>query len=142
VAENSHLQKARAHVGALIKERKPEGVRYHDFNRAESVVKTCQAIGTASNLDEESFEVLSLAAWFHDVGYVEGIEGHEERSVEMANLFLRQNGYPKRKIAQVAGCIRFHNLLLEMCIPCETQTTSGCFYYGNSTGSSDWHPYA
>lgn len=106
MAENPLLQKARAYVRALIKERKPQWLKYHDFNHAKSVVKACQAIGTASSLGEEGLEVVSLAAWFHDVGYVEGIDGHEERSAEMANLFLRQNGYPERKIAQVAACIQ------------------------------------
>jgi predicted metal-dependent HD superfamily phosphohydrolase len=37
---------------------------------------------------------------------VEVIEGHEEKSVEIATAFLRQQGYPPKRIAKVAGCIR------------------------------------
>jgi predicted metal-dependent HD superfamily phosphohydrolase len=106
VADNPLLEKACTCVEALIRERKPEWVKYHDFHHSKSVVEACQAIGEASNLAEEDLEVVTLGAWFHDVGYVEGIDGHEERSVDMATSFLQEVEYPKEKIAQVAGCIR------------------------------------
>lgn len=106
MAENPLLQKARAYVKALIREKKPEWVRYHDFSHAEAVVQACREIGKASSLREEDLEAVMLAAWFHDVGYVKGIDGHEEQSVVMAISFLRENGYGEAKIAQVAACIR------------------------------------
>lgn len=106
VTDHALLKKARTHVEALIRERKPDWVRYHDFHHAKSVAEACQAIGVASNLSEEDLEVVVLAAWFHDVGYVEGIDGHEERSVDMAIAFLHESGYPEEKIARFAGCIR------------------------------------
>ena len=99
------LQKARAYVEALIRERKPEWVKYHGFHHAKSVVEACRVIGAASHLGEEDLEVVVLAAWFHDVGYVEGIDRHEERSVDMAIAFLKENGYPEEKIAQLSGCV-------------------------------------
>jgi predicted metal-dependent HD superfamily phosphohydrolase len=100
------LLRARSHVEALLGDRKPEWLRFHDFQHATSVAETCQAMGSALNLSDEMIEVLTLAAWFHDVGYLEGIDGHEERSVDQATAFLEQNRYPEEKIAQVAGCIR------------------------------------
>lgn len=51
-------------------------------------------------------EIVELAAWFHDVGYVDRVEGHEERSVELARKFLSDAGYPAEKIDRVIGCIR------------------------------------
>lgn len=100
------LQKARAYVEALIRDRKPGWVNFHDFHHATSVADACRVMGSALNFDDGMIEVLSLAAWFHDVGYLGGIEGHEERSVELAASFLLRSKYPKEKIAQVAGCIR------------------------------------
>jgi predicted metal-dependent HD superfamily phosphohydrolase len=47
-----------------------------------------------------------LAAWFHDTGYLEEIEGHEERSVELAKSFLEAKGFPQDKVAQVVRCVR------------------------------------
>jgi len=106
VAEHPLLQKARAHVEALIREKKPEWVKYHDFSHAKAVVQACREIGAALNLREEDLEAVMLAAWFHDVGYVKGIDGHEEESVVMATSFLRENGCAEEKIARVAAAIR------------------------------------
>jgi len=89
-----------------MRENKPEWLEFHDFHHAASVVDACRVIGSALNLNDEMIEVASLAAWFHDVGYLDGIEGHEERSVESATSFLQESRYPKEKIAQVAECIR------------------------------------
>lgn len=106
MAEHNLLRKARTHVRGLIAARKPTWMKYHDFNHAKSVVHACKAIGAALNLDQESLDIVEIAAWFHDVGYLDGIDGHEERSADTATLFLSENGYPERNIALVAGCIR------------------------------------
>jgi predicted metal-dependent HD superfamily phosphohydrolase len=81
-------------------------VKFHTFRHAKAVVKACQEIGAACGLREEDLEVVTLAAWFHDTGYLEGIDGHEERSVAIATGFLRENDYPEEKITRIAGCIR------------------------------------
>lgn len=99
------IKKASTHVETLFRERKPDWVKFHTFGHAKAVVKRCNEIGAASNQSAEDLEVVTIAAWFHDVGYVEGIQGHEERSLAMATTFLRENGYPEEKIAQVAACI-------------------------------------
>jgi len=100
------LEKASAHVNALFRERKPDWARFHTAEHAKAVVQACREIGTACDLSAEDLEVVTLAAWFHDAGYVEGIQGHEERSADMAANFLHEHGYPDEKIARVAGCIR------------------------------------
>ena len=104
--ENTLIQKARAHVEALLKATKPDWVTYHNFEHAKAVAGASKTIGSACNLRAEDLEGVMLAAWFHDAGYVEAIEGHEEKSVEIAAAFLREQGYPPRRIAKVAGCIR------------------------------------
>jgi len=106
VSKNTLIHKARAHVEALLKTTKPEWVKYHNFEHAKAVAKASKTIGTACRLSTEDFEGVILAAWFHDAGYVEAIKGHEEKSVEIATSFLRENGYPQKKIARVAACIR------------------------------------
>jgi len=100
------IHETRSHVEALIKATKPEWVTYHNFEHAKAVAKASKAIGTACGLSAEELEEVILAAWFHDAGYVEAIEGHEEKSVEIATAFLREAGYPPERIAKVAACIR------------------------------------
>ncbi len=106
MSNNTLIHKARVYVEALLKANKPEWVTYHNFEHAKAVAKACKTIGTACRLSAEDLEGVILAAWFHDAGYVETIEGHEEKSVEIATSFLRENGYPQKKIARVAACIR------------------------------------
>jgi predicted metal-dependent HD superfamily phosphohydrolase len=106
VQKHALIEKARAHVAALLKATKPDWVKYHNFEHAKAVARASKTIGTACNLSAEALEVVMLAAWFHDAGYVEAIEGHEEKSVEIAAAFLRDQGYPPKRVAKVAGCIR------------------------------------
>jgi predicted metal-dependent HD superfamily phosphohydrolase len=105
--ENHELiEKAIAYVEVLFRERKPDWVRYHTLEHAKAVAKASEEIGIACGLGGEDLEVVILAAWFHDTGYLEKIEGHEERSVELAKSFLEGKGFAQDKVAQVAGCIR------------------------------------
>jgi predicted metal-dependent HD superfamily phosphohydrolase len=106
VTDSRLVARARAHVEALLRAKKPGWVKFHTFEHAEAVVKACKEIGAASRLSDEELEIVMLAAWFHDTGYVEGVKGHEENSVEFAVSFLRETGISENKIAQVAGCIR------------------------------------
>ena len=106
MSRNTLIHKARAHVEALLKGAKPEWVKYHNLDHAKAVAKASKTIGTACRLSAEELEGVILAAWFHDAGYVEAIEGHEEKSVEIATAFLREQAYPPKRIAKVAGCIR------------------------------------
>jgi predicted metal-dependent HD superfamily phosphohydrolase len=102
--------KATAYVEVLFRAKKPDWVRFHTFRHARAVAEASQEIGAACLLSEEDMEVVTLAAWFHDTGYLEGIDGHEERSVQIASAFLRDNDYPEEKITQIAGCIRATHL--------------------------------
>ena len=106
MSKSTLIHKARVHVEALLKTTKPEWVKYHNFEHAKAVAKASKTIGTACRLSAEDLEGVILAAWFHDAGYVEAIEGHEEKSVEIATSFLKKNGYPEGKIARVSRCIR------------------------------------
>jgi predicted metal-dependent HD superfamily phosphohydrolase len=100
------LSKATAYVEALFRAKKPGWLRFHTFRHARAVAEASQELGAACSLSEDDLEVVTLAAWFHDTGYLEGIEGHEERSVKIASAYLRDTGYPEEKIARIAACIR------------------------------------
>jgi len=105
--ENHELiTQAIAYVEVLFKSRKRDWVRYHTLEHAKSVAKASEEIGVDCGLSGEDLEVVILAAWFHDAGYLDKIEGHEERSVELATSFLEETGFPQDKVAQVARCIR------------------------------------
>lgn len=89
----------------LFKEKLPDWAQYHDIWHTVETVKGCEEIGSASFLSEEDLEILYIAAWFHDTGYIYQADGHEEKSVEITSEFLNTLDYPKEKITEVVKCI-------------------------------------
>ena len=57
------------------------------------------------------FEVLSIAAVFHDVGYCRASEGadHAEASSKICRKYLLEKGYPLNKTEQVCSVIARHS---------------------------------
>ncbi len=99
----AHVQ---ASVSSLLSKKLSHWAVYHTLAHTEETVAAAKSIGEGSNLSKADLEVVLLAAWLHDVGYTETVDGHEERSVEIANRLLQEKNYPVPKIDQVAKCIR------------------------------------
>lgn len=78
---------------------------YHNFTHTEEVVNAAYEIGQAENISEKDLEVLLLAAWFHDVGFIKSLENHEENSKEIATAYLKEINYPEDLIAKVCKII-------------------------------------
>jgi len=100
------LKKAKTYITALFEEKLPKQLVYHSFKHTAAVVKEARALGEASLLSEADLEVLTLAAWFHDAGYTEVYDGHEYRSMEMAEQWLTKEGYSTERIAVIKDLIR------------------------------------
>ncbi|MBS1659180.1 MAG: phosphohydrolase [Chitinophagales bacterium] len=99
------VQKAEAYVFSLIRDKLPPNYIYHNYNHTVDVVESVIEIAEGSELSKEETEMVVLAAWFHDTGFIEVYDGHEEKSQEIAAKFLRENLYPEEKIEMVLGCI-------------------------------------
>ncbi|MDH4069607.1 MAG: DUF5706 domain-containing protein [Ignavibacteria bacterium] len=93
-------------VTSLLYEQLPDWSLYHNLEHTQDVVEACEEIGKGSKLSRDDLELVLLAAWFHDTGYVRTREGHEEESVTIAREFLTTQGCPPERIEQVATCIR------------------------------------
>ena len=78
---------------------------YHDYQHTRDVVEAVKLIGEGYNLSEKELEILQLAAWFHDTGYNEGAQDHEERSKAYAEEYLRDRNYAEEDLAVVSECI-------------------------------------
>lgn len=99
------VQKAESYVFGLFKDKLSPDYIYHNFNHTLRVVNNVRIIAKAEQAREEEIEMLTLAAWFHDAGYIEGPLNHEQRSGVMAIEFLTANGYPQDKAERVASLI-------------------------------------
>ena len=57
------------------------------------------------HLSKKESEILALAALFHDTGFTQTYDGHEEVSIELAKSFLSEKEYPSNSIEKVVNCI-------------------------------------
>lgn len=103
------IRKASNYVFSLFKEKLSKKLVYHNYKHTFEIVKEASSLGEEANVNAEDLEILTLAAWFHDAGYTEIYAGHEEKSIDIASAFLRQEGYPDDKIQVIADCIKATN---------------------------------
>lgn len=89
------------------KENLPESILFHTHQHAVDVSSAADKIARKSIPDERTRTLVVLAAWFHDIGYVESYEEHVEASVRIASSFLESHGISDDEIQDVAALIRF-----------------------------------
>ncbi|ACF14314.1 metal dependent phosphohydrolase [Chloroherpeton thalassium ATCC 35110] len=102
---NLLLKKASDSVYDLFKKKLSPDHVFHNFSHTYETVEAAKEIGSGMALSENELQILTLAAWFHDSGFVETCQGHEQKSAEFAGAFLAENGFAQEKIDQVKSCI-------------------------------------
>ncbi len=99
------LQMASDHAREVLTTRAPDWAIYHSVQHTVDTVEAVREIAEGSKLDRPETEIVLLAAWFHDTGYTQTAEGHEEHSATMAREFLTHHGYPADRTDAVVRCI-------------------------------------
>lgn len=99
------LNKAAQHVENLFENKTHSSLKYHNFKHTLNVVKHAEILATEENLNTDETEILLLAAWFHDTGYLTQKEDHEKISCEEAKIFLDKQHYSSEKINEVCQTI-------------------------------------
>lgn len=82
-----------------------ERFQYHNLKHTLLVVEKCCYLAQLEDLSEREHELLELAAWLHDFGYLFSYSRHEERSAKMARKILTHFGYGKEDIETVQATI-------------------------------------
>lgn len=96
---------AKSYVTDLFKKDLTPNHIYHDLLHTMSVRDATQELGKRYHISEEELEILELAALFHDTGFTQVYNGHENVSKELAKTFLAAEKYPKDKIDRVLELI-------------------------------------
>ena len=94
-----------SHVYEFFRNRVPEKYVYHDISHTVEVVTACRELATAYKISSTDYEILMLAAWFHDTGFEFGPDKHEERSAQNVYQFLANFSYPENNLEKIRGCI-------------------------------------
>lgn len=108
-------------VTALLQTRIPIHYYYHDYEHTLYVCEKVIEIGKQENCTEKELELLTVAALWHDTGYINTYTGHEEESCVLAREYLPGYGYSADEIFTVCGMIMAtkipqtpHNILEEI----------------------------
>ncbi len=93
------------YVFDLFKRKLSPNHLFHNYTHTHEIVESARAIGKGLDLSEHELALVEIAAWFHDVGFVETYKGHEEISVNYAKAFLSEKGLEDDEINAVCNCI-------------------------------------
>lgn len=99
------IQAARKQAIDLLNNKLPVEFVYHNINHTERVVESVEEIIAHSTLTNEQINIVLIAAWFHDVGYIDGCDNHESSSQKYATAFLKSQNVDQELINQVNKCI-------------------------------------
>ncbi len=103
--ENDFFIEVKSFISGLYKDKLAVQVVFHNIDHTMQVVEAANEIAIAENISESDIEILLIAAWFHDVGFVVDYKNHEEESKKIATEYLIEKGFSKEIIAKVCSCI-------------------------------------
>lgn len=98
VEQKTILKSAEEYTRVFFAQHISDKYTYHNLQHTINVVNAVKEICAQEELTEEEIESLEIAAWFHDMGYDQGAEGHEQRSAEYATKFLKESHFSKERI--------------------------------------------
>lgn len=99
------IEQSEDFVSNLLKDKLSNLYSYHNFNHTLTVVNAVKELCKKEDVNKEDKELLLVAAWFHDTGYIEGYENHEHESVKIATSFLKEKEQSDEFIEKVSGLI-------------------------------------
>ncbi|RPD97759.1 HD domain-containing protein [Aureibaculum marinum] len=127
------VQKVESYVVSQLTEHLPDNCIYHNLGHTRRVVNFVRELSEFEEVSEEDKQILEIAAWFHDIGFVKSNENHETLGVQIAREFLQEQNISKSIIDKVVHLILFTtkntepNTLLEKII-----LDADCGHLGNS----------
>ncbi|MEJ7694013.1 Pycsar system effector family protein [Daejeonella sp.] len=101
---NTIVKDAAEHVFNLFKDKLSGDYVYHNYNHTAETAKACKKLSKSYNLTSRDYEVLMLAAIFHDTGYITTYDNHEEESVKFMKEYLKGN-YSDDDIKEIESLI-------------------------------------
>lgn len=93
------------YVTSLLRNDLPHTFLYHNLGHTQRVLKNTQVLIDGEGISGQDAHNLLLASWFHDTGYTQGVENHEEESVKIATTYLKEKNVDDSIISNVASII-------------------------------------
>ena len=98
-------QKAFAYLMPRLENDLPTHLTYHNARHTKDVIRVVQQLAKAERIGGYELDILRTAALYHDAGFLEGYDNHEELSCKLARESLPQFSYQHEDIEQVCRLI-------------------------------------
>ncbi len=85
---NDLVKSVEEYVATWLKENLSVDLDFHSLTHTLEIVESALKIGRLCNLDDAEIEILPVAGWFHDCGYIHAYISHKEESKQIAKSFL------------------------------------------------------
>lgn len=101
----SLIEDTQEYVFNLLTDKLPNTFIYHNYTHTQRVLKSTKELIDNSEITKKEAEILELTALLHDIGYTVSSENHEEESVKLAEVFLKEKDVDDNIIKAVSDCI-------------------------------------
>lgn len=112
------FRKVEKFIAALLKQHLSPALFYHDVHHTFDVLKSAARIAVSEKISKSDLKLLKTAALFHDCGFIQVYNHHEEAGCRLARTHLPEFSYNARQIDIICGIIMAtkmpqspHNLL-------------------------------
>lgn len=96
---------AEDHVKEYLASNLDKKFAFHDLSHTMDVVSAVEMMAATTGIKKHEKNILLVAAWFHDVGYTERMEDHEDIGASHAENFLQNFLVNQDDIDKVKSCI-------------------------------------
>jgi len=96
---------AEKYVFNLLNNKLATNYVYHNLAHTQKVIEKTIELAEKLEVDKTSLENLQLAALFHDSGFINKAENHEQESVKILTRFLQENNVKVNRIETIASLI-------------------------------------
>jgi uncharacterized protein len=101
------FERARRYALGRLEHELASELTYHSLGHTrDDVVPAIERLAQHAGIDPAQIRILSTAAYYHDLGFIERRHEHEEAGVQIAAAVLPEFGYPPDAIATITGMIR------------------------------------
>lgn len=84
----------------------PSYLVYHNVQHTKNVLAAAEHLAQTENVSGDDLILLKTAALFHDAGFLQQTDNHEEISCEIAKQYLPQYNYSADQIEVICSAIR------------------------------------
>ncbi len=95
----------KAEIFRMMDKKLDHDLLYHHPDHTRTVIKTTRWLCETENISTEDTLILSLAALFHDTGFMVSYENHERYSCEIARKYLTEKNFPEIEIDTIERLI-------------------------------------